>query len=141
MGDVVDPSRVAAVTSIPDGSGHKKGERRISRTKSGKEIDQPPWESGLWHLKSPLPENSELESHLIWLLNILEPRLQEIKSLLEPGVRMDLFCAFFKEAQGGVTISQETLERISKFRIQLSLEIYCVAPQDEAAQGRLAERK
>ena len=90
----------------------------------------------LWSLKSPLNRAESLDKHLAWLLDRLEPKVQEVRSLSRLH-RLDFFCGFGSvNGQGGFILEGEMLARIASFGISLGIDLYPPLPMDENEDDR-----
>jgi hypothetical protein len=89
------------------------------------------YRESLWALKSPLNKSESLDKHLAWLLDRLEPRLQEVRALSRLH-RLDFFCGFGSvNGQGGFNLDGAILERIAQFGISLGIDLYPPIPMQE----------
>jgi hypothetical protein len=99
---------VTAALGITPSFGHAKGDpfpKRPGRLH----------ETGVWGLQSPLEETVDLEEHLLWLLDALEPRLDELRRLeAATACRLDFYCSYFcADASCGFDVPPSTLSRIA----------------------------
>jgi hypothetical protein len=95
---------------------HVKGQLR----KNGKDR----WHNSLWFLESPLGENRNLNDHLAWLLDQLEPKIPVLNTLSQSH-RVDLFCGFSSgSGQGGFVLDSSTLARLGRLGVPLVLDLY-----------------
>src|SRR6185369_17113459 len=75
FGDSLDPLVVTQTLRLPPDRTARVGEPRLSRTKSGKVIEQPEHRSGMWLMSSvDCVSSTKLATHIEWLLGELEPR-------------------------------------------------------------------
>jgi len=89
------------------------------------------YRESLWSLKSPLNKAEGLDKHLGWLLDRLEPKVEEVRSLSRLH-RLDFFCGFGSvNGQGGFILDSAMLARIAKFGISLGIDLYPPLPIEE----------
>jgi len=81
-----------------------------------------------WILKSPLSDEEPLASHLKWLVDVVEPRIDVLKAL-EANCKIDFFCGFSSaNGQGGTTLDSGILERLGKIHLDLTIDLYPPGP-------------
>jgi hypothetical protein len=120
MGDNLDPVEITELLGIQPSHSHKKGD-----SKKGTVIEFPPYPSGLWSIdSSAIPKTKELEEHLSYLLNILEPLKQQIEMLKKEGFKMDFFCGYFSEIDSGIMLSSNVLKRLGELEVDLDVDIW-----------------
>jgi hypothetical protein len=89
------------------------------------------YREALWSLKSPLKKSDNLDKHLGWLLDRLEPKALEVRSLSRLH-RVALFCGFASvDGQGGFVLNGVMLARLAEFGVPLGLDLYPAQPIDE----------
>jgi hypothetical protein len=96
------------------------------------------WKHGQWRLESPLPEESELEDHLDWLLHRLLPVRGRISELLqsEPRLRAHFFCGlWFEDYNAVLGLTPKTLQDIGSLGAELNLDIYYEGPRGVDPNG------
>ena len=72
-----------------------------------------------------------MDKHLGWLLDRLEPKIEEVRSLSRLH-RLDFFCGFGSvNGQGGFILDGAMLARIAKFGISLGIDLYPPLPIEE----------
>jgi hypothetical protein len=120
---------VTTALGIEPSHSHNAGAPKSGRPGS------PLWKHGLWSLESSLPEESELDVHLQWLLDRLLPARDRILQLLESDdrLRADFFCGLWliDQHQADVSLSPEILRAIDALRAELNLDIYSEAANAE----------
>ena len=80
--------------------------------------------TSIWILKCPLSDLLPMEDHLKWLLDRLEPRLDEVHSLAQE-YKADFFCGFSSgNGQGGFTLGIDLIARLAKLNVPLELDLY-----------------
>jgi hypothetical protein len=78
----------------------------------------------VWILESPTSQGDDLASHLCWLLDFAESRLDALRTL-HPKCKADLFCGFSSESgQGLVVLDSKLLDRLAKLALDLKLDLY-----------------
>ncbi len=78
----------------------------------------------LWILVSSQDSSQSLESHIAYLVELMEQRIDAWESLLK-DCKADLFCGFSSvNGQGGFTLSASLLKRITIIPIALTLDLY-----------------
>src|SRR5689334_6558852 len=79
-GPDLDPDEISGLLpEITPAHTHRKGDPR--KSPPGRDVAVHPYDSGVWILRSSLPETASLEDHLVQLLGMLDERELEIKAL------------------------------------------------------------
>jgi Domain of unknown function (DUF4279) len=124
-GVMPDATVVTMALGIQPSNAHDAGTPKHGRPGS------PLWKHGLWSLASSLPEESDLDVHLQWLLDRLLPARGRILQLLEADnrLRADFFCGLWlvEQHQADLSISPEILGGVGALRAELNLDIYSEA--------------
>jgi hypothetical protein len=118
-GVMPDASVVTKALGIEPSRTHNAGEAHGRRAAV--------WKHGQWALHSPLPEESELEAHLKWLLERLLPARDRLKELIQadPRLKVDFFCGLWlTDSSEGLGLSPKTLGGIASLGANLELDIY-----------------
>jgi hypothetical protein len=90
-----------------------------------KESPKPAARRGGWILESSLPRSAELEAHLVWLLDRLEPVARCVRSFQERGYQVDFCCGYFQwSGQCGPVLSPQLLARLGAFGVELGIDIF-----------------
>ena len=79
------------------------------------------YKHGMWLLKSKLPEEQPLESHLEHLLSILETDHSYIH-MLSQNTTVDFYCILY--SQSGFQLSSQLLKRVSELKAVLGVVVY-----------------
>jgi hypothetical protein len=109
---------------------HAKGEPRSARKQSGV------WPHSAWHLGSPLGYSANLADHIKSLLDSIEPKLAVLKAISAQCHPILLQCGFSSaHGQGGFTLDSDTLARISKLGVSLSVNLYPPGPPEGPDEG------
>lgn len=125
-GEILNLEEIEKMLDIKATSSHLKGQPSRSNVV---------YRESLWSLKSPLNKGESLDKHLGWLLDTLEPRVEEVRSLSRLH-RLDFFCGFGSEnGQGGFTLDGPMLSRLAKFGVPLGLDLYPPLPSEENEDG------
>lgn len=129
-GDALDPLEVTRALRLPPDHGHRKGEPRLRRgRRDGLVRDYGDYEQGLWAMSSRRwVDSAELDAHVRWLLDQLEPRAGELQRLLESGNSGGIFCYGSSEREEASPLSAVTLGRC----VALSLPVERGQPVHEA---------
>jgi hypothetical protein len=113
---------------------HEKGQPKGFRRKDGSISPLIVWKDSAWHLNAPLKRDQNLEEHIKWLLDILEPKRDSIKSLSPECTLVRFFCGFSSgHGQGGFALDSQTLERLSKLGVSFVLDLYPPSDPEEGA--------
>lgn len=85
------------------------------------------FEANMWLLESQLASESNLEDHIINLVEFIEQRLPAMKKLMK-DCQADLFCGYSSDnEQGGVYLNAETIKRLTVIPVDLVLDIYTIS--------------
>ena len=122
----LDPTKLTALLGIEPDKSHRKGDPQISKTKSGKVMYFAPYSSGLWCLNSNLDKCSELQDHILNIVDRIEAKKELLIKLKDEGFEMDLYCGYFLlgECQPGFSLSNSVLEKISELGMDLGIQLY-----------------
>ena len=92
---------------------HRKGDQRYKENT---------WDNDIWIMKSPLPDETELVEHILWIWEQVKPHVSYFARLKNSGVDIDLFCKFTTDSdQDGFSIDS----RVYEFLYQLQIDIEC----------------
>jgi hypothetical protein len=100
------------------------------------------WQSGsqpaalhCWFLSSKgKVASSDVRQHLDWLLGIVVPRADAVRSLQSNGCRMDVFCFWVSASgHGGPSVRPTQMRELAELGLELSFDVYF-------ANGRDADR-
>jgi hypothetical protein len=88
MGDSLDPLDVTKLVRLPHDHVHRDGEPRIRRRRTDLSVNEyAPYRGGMWTMSSQRwVHSSDLDAHVCWLLEQLEPRASQVQQLLSRGV-------------------------------------------------------
>ena len=134
MSPVLDPLTITNLLGIPPDHQHRSGERRLVRTRSGKINEHAPYSAGQWSISSELwVQSTKLETHLIWLLEQLEPHASAIRSLEIADLKIDFFCYSAGSTSAVPSIPNVVSERARALGITIDIDHY-----DTTDHGNLA---
>ena len=86
---------------------------------------------GSWELTSEgQVATNDLEEHLAWLLDRIEPTSGPFNAVRADGIDADIFCFLETRGHGGPTFSPHLMGRLAALELVLGLDIYC-AEDDE----------
>ena len=125
MGRDLDPGRISRSLEIAPSRAHQRGEIHG--------VHGQPWQAGLWSLSTegrPIP--TDLEPHVAWLLDQIEPVGQKFLALRAGGADADVFC--FLESRyghGGPEFSPHLLGRLAGLDLRLGLDCYFATEEYE----------
>jgi len=122
VGDPLDPLTVSKMLQIEPNVSMVKGTRLLGRTANGSA------QKGVWGITSEKQVHStSLERHLVYLIDILEKKHEELKELIkENNFICEFLCYWMSDTgYGGPIISPETLCRIANLYAELDFDFYC----------------
>lgn len=92
-GELLDPLAVTQALRLPPDHTRRRGEPRLHRRRDGSLQERPPYPRGMWSMSSAgWVAGADLDVHLRWLLEQLEPRGGELQRLQEAGAWAELLC-------------------------------------------------
>lgn len=120
--ETISSEEITALMGVPASRAFQKGQPIGSRTSGILR------RRSVWMLISPLGDTQDLASHLKWLVEILEPRIEVLRAIL-PKCKIELFCGFSSEnGQGGTVLDSALLARLGKLPLDLALDLYPPGP-------------
>jgi hypothetical protein len=129
-GETLNPEEIGAALGLMATHSHLKGQRSRSNVL---------YRDSRWSLKSPLNKADSLDKHLGWLLDKLEPKFEEVRSLSQK-YQIDFFCGFASvNGQGGFVLDGVMLARIAKFGVPLGIDLYPPPSVEEDEENGFAE--
>ncbi|TME32000.1 MAG: DUF4279 domain-containing protein [Chloroflexi bacterium] len=119
--DELEPSEISARLGLEPTHAFRRGDPIV--TKRRRYSDHP---IGGWILSSrDLVSSDDLEAHLVWILDRVEPASYAIRSLVSDRYDIALICVVSgHETGGGPTFQPVTLARIAKLEIPLDFDLY-----------------
>jgi hypothetical protein len=111
-GELLDPLDVAKALRLPADHSHRRGEPRLQRDRDGAVREYPAYTRGSWSMCSrPWVRSAELDVHLRWLLEQLEPRRAELQRLQAAGAEAELVCHVTELGEEATPLPAQTLGR------------------------------
>ena len=124
-GDDLDPLDVTLSLRLPPNHTHRNGEPQLTRTKSGKVLEYAPYRQGMWQMSSEKwIQSPRLSVHIDWLLSQLEPKADAIRTLLERGVRGDIFSFSEGPTKHSPSLPKELRERANALGLEILIDHY-----------------
>jgi hypothetical protein len=125
MGEYLDPFHVSRLLRLPCDHTHHTGEPRIRRRADGVIQEFPPYPSGMWSTSSKgWVKSTELDTHVRWLLDQLEPLKTEIAELLASGATADIFCFSEGPTVEPPVLPGETQDRAARLSLPIEIDHY-----------------
>ena len=117
---------IASETDIQPTHSHIKGQLRFPSSS----IDRR-WDSDVWILSSPLPEEESLSAHLVWLWQRIFNHKEFFKKLVDNGATVDIFCGYRSDSDNaGFSIQPEALEIVKYLGVPLEISIVVHSMED-----------
>lgn len=134
MGDSLDPLDVTRLIRLPYDHAHRDGEPRVRRRRTDLSVNEyAPYRGGMWSMSSESwVHSSDLDVHVSWLLEQLEPRAEKVKQLLANGVVGDIFCFSSGAPAHSPTLPDRTIERVAALGLTIDIDYY---GNDEPAES------
>lgn len=117
-GEHLDPSDITARLLIVPSRAFVKGDRRGT---------DGVWRHGYWGITSQDKVHStDLQLHIAWLLEQLEPVQEELKALIaQEGIKADVFCFWeFSTHNAALVLGPETLRGLGALNLELAVDTY-----------------
>jgi hypothetical protein len=87
-------------------------------------------EQSLWALESTSLPTESFEVHLKEIINFLDGKVEEVAGLVA-RCKLDLFCMLSSDnGQGGALLSSLTMEKISRYNLDMQFDVYASAEED-----------
>jgi hypothetical protein len=116
-------TRNNVATRTPDKQ-HRIGEPRLTRSPNGVVNEYTPYNAGVWAMSSEQSVDSpRLETHLKWLLDELEPRIDAM-GLAINDLNIDFFCFSMGASASPPSIPRAILERANRLGIRIETNHY-----------------
>ena len=110
---------ISRKTGIAPTQSHQAGDLAFPGTKITKVRKQ-----SLWCLSSPLDRSLELTAHLEWLWEKISLYADYFRSLVEGGIRMDVFCGYRANSDtAGFSIKPRALRIVHELQIPLEVSV------------------
>lgn len=124
-GEALDPLEVTQALRLPPDHTRRSGEPRLRRRRDGSVQERAPYPQGMWSMSSAgWVDSAELDAHLRWLLDQLEPRSGELQRLQEAGAGAELICYCTEVGPHEVPVPAQTLGRCGLLALPLVPEDY-----------------
>jgi hypothetical protein len=108
------PEDITRALEITPHAAHQKGDPR-------RKPKFAPYRTGLWSIDSGLPPESDLETHLNALLQVLESKTTILLELSR-SIKLDFYATLFDI--GGVDLSTDMMSRMAKLGASFGVTIY-----------------
>ena len=115
--DELDPDVISRTLQISPSEAHRRGDQ----LRSGRSLPV-----GSWFLSSEKAVSSrDVRRHIVWILNQIECRKNELVSLRNEGYEMDLFCFWASmSGHGGPELNHEIMNRLASLQLDISFDVY-----------------
>lgn len=129
-GDKLDPSDVTRKLQLPPDTAVRKGDPNIERNQKGQVEVFDDFAAGVWVMSSRDWVNTpDINYHVRWILQEVEPRRGEVEEMLGIGVRGDLFCFSRGPSPDHPEVDEALLERVEELGLQIKYDHYCTATE------------
>jgi Domain of unknown function (DUF4279) len=121
MRESLEPSEISSLMGLKPSHSHRKGDPHIGR--SGRRFSD--FSQGLWELRSALPSEAPLTTHLKDLAGLLEERVGILDQLRSSDHAMDIFIGVFDE--GGNTmfvLEDEAVQMFARLHLDIVFDVY-----------------
>ena len=84
-------------------------------------------ETGSWEIKSPLGEEKDIEDHIQWVLDLMVPKLDQLKLIYKQyGATAGLAISTFNYnvVNPGIHLERELVEKINMLEASIDIDIY-----------------
>mmetsp|Transcript_29352 Transcript_29352/g.57150 ORF Transcript_29352/g.57150 Transcript_29352/m.57150 type:complete len:139 (-) Transcript_29352:512-928(-) len=120
FGDDLDPDELTRLLGCQPTKSERKGEERVGKVTGRKRIAR----SGGWRLKAERREPGDFDAQISEILDQLTDDMS-IWQDLTSRFRADVFCGLFmKEGNEGISLSNETLQRLAERGLTIDFDIY-----------------
>lgn len=141
-GGSVDPLEVSRALRIPPDYTHRAGEPRLRRDGKGTIVEGPDWPHGMWSFSSEKwVQSPQLHRHLVWMLDQLECKAEQIAALLTAGAKADLYCYTCGATPNPPQLPQRLHARAAALGMSIGIDHYDdgdeegLPPSTKEAQG------
>jgi hypothetical protein len=118
--DDLDPDELTKLLGCPPTKSESKGEEIVGKVTGQKRIAR----SGGWRLSAERREPGNFDDQISEILDQLTDDMN-IWQNLTSRFRADVFCGLFmKEVNEGISLSNETLQRLAKRGLTIDFDIY-----------------
>jgi len=116
INDNLDPEAISRQLGIQPTWAWRKGELRGAR--------KIPSRVGIWGLSTEFMQSRDIRRHLDWLIEQLVGKEEYLKQLQKQGYRMDVFCYWVSNGQGGPTVSPKNMRGLANLGIELGFDFW-----------------
>lgn len=129
LAGVFDPDSVAEKLGLIPDTVQRRGDLRPGR--NGRRYNH-----DYWGLSTPTLDDEEIEPHLNWLLDLIEPRAAQLEEIRASEVSAVLDCAWNSIGMGGGPwISPEAMSRLGALNLPLIISFYSHEQPEAADSG------
>ena len=93
---------------------------------------------GIWGLTTNFMKSRDIRRHLDWLIEQMNGKEEILKELQAQGYRMDVFCYWLSNGQGGPTISLRNMIGLANLGIELGFDFWMNGDNDNDVQSEIA---
>ena len=116
MHDDLDPETVTRQLGIQPTWAWRKGELR-AKAKVIARI-------GIWGLNTEFIQSRDVRRHIDWLIDQVAAKKAYLQQLQAQGYRIDVFCFWLSNGQGGPTISPKNMRGLAELGIELGFDFW-----------------
>ena len=116
--DELEPDVISSRLRLSSSESQKKGQVR----RSGHVVPM-----GGWFLSSQdHVESRDVRRHIVWILDQLIGREDELQRLQDEGYEMDVSCYWLSASgHGGPELNHEIMQRLVSLRLDIWFDVYC----------------
>ncbi|MFQ6548343.1 DUF4279 domain-containing protein [Aestuariibius sp. 2305UL40-4] len=120
FGDDLDPDQLTGLLGCPPTKSERKGEEIVAKVTGQRRIAR----SGGWRLQAERREPGDFDAQISEILDQLTEDMDVWRDITA-RYRADIFCGLFmKEGNEGISLSNETLERLAVRGLKIDFDIY-----------------
>ena len=124
-GASLDPLDVTLALRLPPDLTYRRGEPRLRRTNSGRVVEHSPHRFGMWLMSSEQwVQSPRVETHLEWLLDQIEPKAEQLRTILKNGVTADFFCFASGNSPHPPSVPRAIRNRAESLGIEIGIDYY-----------------
>jgi hypothetical protein len=127
MNDDLDPEEISRQLGIQPTWAWRKGEPRGAR--------KIPSRIGIWGLSTEVMQSRDIRRHLDWLIDQMIGKEEYLKQLQTQGYRMDVFCYWLSNGQGGPTVSPKNMKGLANLGIELGFDFWMGGDDENDVQS------
>lgn len=119
VGADLDPETITDLLGLQPTRARRRGEVIRSHPSSV-------YPTGSWSLQSDLHDSEPIEAHVTRLLDHLEGKGSEIRSLIHSGLDGGFYCTYAMQTElNRILLSSATLARIANLNLDLTIDTSC----------------